>query len=57
MRWVSTSVSVRILQDRDEKKISPQRAFKLCKGFLGELKPLEVILCVLLLPFYLNLGS
>lgn len=40
MRWVSTSVSVRILEDRHKKKITSQWVFKVSNRFLFELKGL-----------------
>lgn len=40
MRWVSTSASVRILEDRDEKKVTSQWVFKVSNRFLFELKGL-----------------
>lgn len=51
MRWVSTSVSVRILEDREEKKITSQQDFKVSNRFLFELKDFMRILCVLLVLF------
>lgn len=57
MRWVSTSVSVRILEDREEKKITSQQVFKVSNRFLFELKDFMWIMCVLLVLVYLNFGS
>lgn len=57
MRWVSTSVSVRILEDREEKKITSQQVFKVSNRFLFELKDFMRIMCVLQVLVYLNFGS
>lgn len=57
MRWVSTSVSVRILEDREEKKITSQQVFKVSNRFLFELKDFMQIMCVLQVLVYLNFGS
>lgn len=57
MRWVSTSVSVRILEDREEKKITSQQVFKVSNRFLFELKDFMWIICVLQVLVYLNFGS